>query len=199
MLVVAQTTEHAEAIRKKIVDPNFFNGRYADRVIRVDSKTDGELSDEATSKLVSLEHDARTDIVIHVNKLGEGWDVTNLYTIVPLRASASDILTEQTLGRGLRLPYGARTGVEAVDTLTVIAHDSFEAVVKAAREGSNVLRISKTVIIGEGGDISDRGATVLNAPSRLETMLVGPSENHFDDNEQTPTFSTLQWSVRQQR
>ncbi len=190
MLVVAQTTEHAEAIRKKIVDPRFFNGRYADRVIRVDSKTDGELSDEATSKLVSLEHDARTDIVIHVNKLGEGWDVTNLYTIVPLRASASDILTEQTLGRGLRLPYGARTGVEAVDTLTVIAHDSFEAVVKAAREGGNVLRIRKTVIIGEGGDISDRGATVLTAPSRLETILVGPGENRFDDNEQTPYVFT---------
>ena len=45
-----------------------------------------------------------------MNKLKEGWDVTNLYTIVPLRASASDILTEQTLGRGLRLPYGKRTG-----------------------------------------------------------------------------------------
>jgi type III restriction enzyme len=43
-------------------------------------------------------------VVIHVNKLKEGWDVRNLYTIVPLRASASDILTEQTLGRGLRLP-----------------------------------------------------------------------------------------------
>ncbi|WP_375673436.1 hypothetical protein [Bartonella sp. TS82HLJMH] len=28
---------------------------------------------------------------------------------VPLRASASEILTEQTIGRGLRLPYGYRT------------------------------------------------------------------------------------------
>ncbi len=57
---------------------------------------------------MSLESDDKTEIVIHVNKLKEGWDVTNLYTIVPLRASASDILTEQTLGRGLRLPYGER-------------------------------------------------------------------------------------------
>jgi type III restriction enzyme len=32
-------------------------------------------------RLVALEQDARTDIVIHVNKLKEGWDVTNLYTI----------------------------------------------------------------------------------------------------------------------
>ena len=60
------------------------------------------------ARLLALESDTRTEIVIHVNKLKEGWDVTNLYTIVPLRASASEILTEQSLGRGLRLPYGAQ-------------------------------------------------------------------------------------------
>ena len=38
-------------------------------------------------RLVALEKDNRTEIVIHVNKLKEGWDVTNLYTIVPLRAA----------------------------------------------------------------------------------------------------------------
>ena len=74
----------------------------------VHSAQRGEESEEAMQRLVALEHDGRTEIVIHVNKLKEGWDVTNLYTIVPLRASASEILTEQTLGRGLRLPYGTR-------------------------------------------------------------------------------------------
>jgi len=39
--------------------------------------------------------------------LKEGWDVKNVYVIVSLRASVSEILTEQTLGRGLRLPFGA--------------------------------------------------------------------------------------------
>ncbi len=43
--------------------------------------------------------------------LKEGWDVTNLYTIVPLRAADSRTLVEQSIGRGLRLPYGKRTGV----------------------------------------------------------------------------------------
>jgi type III restriction enzyme len=171
MMVVAQDTVHAEEIRKQIISPEFFGGRYADRVIRVDSKTDGELADEATQRLISLENDAKTDIVIHVNKLGEGWDVTNLYTIVPLRASASDILTEQTLGRGLRLPYGARTGVEAVDTLTVIAHDRFADVVAAAQNEQSIVRIQKTVFVGEGGDVSGRGSKVLEAPSHIETSL----------------------------
>jgi len=32
------------------------------------------------------------------------------YTIVPLRAANARILIEQSIGRGLRLPYGKRTG-----------------------------------------------------------------------------------------
>ena len=36
-------------------------------------------------RLLKVEHtDEPTEIVIHVNMLKEGWDVTNLYTIVPL-------------------------------------------------------------------------------------------------------------------
>ena len=60
------------------------------------------------------EDDAQLQASVNIqNKLKEGWDVTNLYTIVPLRASASDILTEQTLGRGLRLPSGRGGGAVA--------------------------------------------------------------------------------------
>jgi len=32
------------------------------------------------------------------------------YAIAPLRASVAEILIEQTVGYGLRLPYGRRTG-----------------------------------------------------------------------------------------
>src|SRR5260370_23642548 len=109
-------------------------------------------------KIIALEHDGKTEIVIHVNKLKEGWDVTNLYTIVPLRASASDILTEQTLGRGLRLPYGTRTGVDAVDTLTVIAHDRFDDVIRSARDPNSIIAIRKGVTVGQNGDVSADGA-----------------------------------------
>ena len=123
--------------------------------------------------------------MIHVNKLKEGWDVTNLYTIVPLRASASDILTEQTLGRGLRLPYGERTGVEAVDRLTVIAHDRFDDVIKAARDPDSLISIRKTVIVGGSGDVSDVGAHVVEAPSNVETFLTGTGGS-FEESEQKP-------------
>lgn len=185
MLVVAQDTTHAGEIRKFVESDEFFQGRYKGRVIEVHSGTKAEETEEATSKLVALEHDAQTDIVIHVNKLKEGWDVTNLYTIVPLRASASDILTEQTLGRGLRLPYGQRTGVEAVDRLTVIAHDRFDDVIKAARDPDSLISIRKTVIVGGNGDVSDVGAQIVTAPSNVETMLTGGAGS-FEESEQKP-------------
>lgn len=185
MLVVAQDTAHAGEIRRFVESDEFFQGRYKGRVIEVHSGTRGEETEEATAKLVALEHDAQTDIVIHVNKLKEGWDVTNLYTIVPLRASASDILTEQTLGRGLRLPYGQRTGVEAVDRLTVIAHDRFDDVIKAARDPDSLISIRKTVIVGGNGDVSDVGAQIVAAPSNVETMLTGRAGS-LEETEQKP-------------
>ncbi len=172
MLVVAQDTEHAKSLRERIESDAFFGGRYKGRVAEVHSALKGDENDEAMARLVALETDGQTDVVIHVNKLKEGWDVTNLYTIVPLRASASDILTEQTLGRGLRLPYGKRTGVEAVDTLTVIAHDRFDDVIRKAREDDSPFKIKK-VTIGDGSDVSDKGASVLESPSTLDTLLTG--------------------------
>ncbi len=48
-------------------------------------------------RLLKVEHtDEPTEIVIHVNMLKEGWDVTNLYTIVPLRAANARTLIEQS-------------------------------------------------------------------------------------------------------
>ena len=151
---------------------------FKDKVIEVHSAQTGQESEEAMGRLVALESDSRTEIVIHVNKLKEGWDVTNLYTIVPLRASASDILTEQTLGRGLRLPYGIRVArgeleeFAAVDRLTVIAHERFDEVIQRAKEPGSIVQM-KTLLIGEGGDISPTGTTLIEAPSLAEIILTG--------------------------
>ena len=41
--------------------------------------------------------DNPVEIVIHVNVLKEGWDVNNLFTIIPLNAAKSDILAMQTI------------------------------------------------------------------------------------------------------
>ena len=113
VLVIARDTTHATQLLELIESDRFFGGHYADKVIQVDSSTTGRKEDEMVERLLKVEStEEPTEIVIHVNMLKEGWDVTNLYTIVPLRAANARILIEQSIGRGLRLPYGKRTGVK---------------------------------------------------------------------------------------
>ena len=134
MLVVAKDTAHASALRALIDSDNFRGGVYKGKVIEVHTKTRGDEADETIDKLISLEHpDNVVEIVIHVNMLKEGWDVTNIYTIAPIRSSASEILTEQTIGRGLRLPYGERTGNKNVDRVMIVAHDNYAKIIEGAR------------------------------------------------------------------
>ncbi|HLK15887.1 MAG TPA: DEAD/DEAH box helicase family protein [Fimbriimonadaceae bacterium] len=141
MLVVAQDTTHANQLFEFVQGEGFFEGRYAGRVAVVHSNQSGELKDDMVQRLLQVEDpNEPTEIVIHVNKLGEGWDVSNLFTIVPLRASASEILTEQTLGRGLRLPYGKRTGKKELDTLFVSAHERFQELIEKANDPNSIIR-----------------------------------------------------------
>lgn len=173
ILVVAQDTFHAGQLKALIESDAFFEGRYKNKVIEVHSNQSGEESDDAMARLLAVEHDEDTEIVIHVNKLKEGWDVTNLYTIVPLRASASEILTEQTIGRGLRLPYGKRTGVEAIDRLTIIAHDRFQDILDRAKDEESI--IHKTLYIGGEGDadVPDQKPKLIEAPPLLDMLVAG--------------------------
>lgn len=171
MLVVTKDTTHASEVRQFVESDDFFAGRYRGRVIEIHSKTSGEETDENAQRLLNIEKSGDTDIVIHVNKLKEGWDVTNLFTIVPLRASASDILTEQTLGRGLRLPYGKRTGVAEVDQLTVISHDRFDALIELAKTENGVTRKLKQVFIGDGGDVPSIKPQMVTAQNTLQHLV----------------------------
>ncbi len=149
ILVVCKDTTHAKAIFDLITSVDFYEGKFADKVLQVDSTTRNEELIE--QQFVSLEHeDNEIEIVIHVNMLKEGWDVSNLYTIVPLRAADAPVLVEQTIGRGLRLPFnGERTGVEKIDKLTVVAHDNFDRVVAAAQDPNSILNKMKFVEIDE--------------------------------------------------
>ncbi|MCI0555504.1 MAG: DEAD/DEAH box helicase family protein, partial [Anaerolineae bacterium] len=105
MLVIARDTTHASQLMQLMQSDKFFDGRYKHKVIQVDSSKTGAEEDEMIERLLKVESSEEpTEIVIHVNMLKEGWDVTNLYTIVPLRAANARTLIEQSIGRGLRLP-----------------------------------------------------------------------------------------------
>jgi len=107
-----------------------------DAVLTIHTKKNGEISEASNGKAQEeLEQlrkqsneidswDSPYKAVISVLMLKEGWDVKNVTTIVGLRAysSKSNILPEQTLGRGLRKMY---LGNEAEEYVSVVGTDAF--------------------------------------------------------------------------
>ena len=183
VLVVAKDTTHAEELLNIIKSDNFFDGYYSDKVIIVHSNQSGAEKDENIAQLVSLEdYDNKIEIVIHVNMLKEGWDVNNLYTIVPLRTSASSTLTEQTIGRGLRLPYGKITGNEVVDKLTIVSHDKYDEIIREANKETSIVK-QENVIDIEELDISEP-KEVITVVTNIETEI---------EKEQEEVTQKLKW------
>lgn len=168
ILVACASIEHAKKVFDYVSSSDFYEGHYAGKVIRVDSSSKDEADIEL---LLSVERPENpVEMVIHVGMLKEGWDVNNLYTIVPLRAANSLVLIEQTLGRGLRLPFGGeRTGIEKVDMLTVIAHDNFEKVVAAANDSNSIFQKIKQIELdtNEIGEMLE----IIQSPSLIQAGL----------------------------
>ena len=128
MLVIAESIPHSEKLYKKITKET--NDKYSHKILVLHSKQDQKLKEENLKKLQTIEENTNPfEIIIHVNKLNEGWDVKNIYTLLPLRAANSMILIEQSMGRGLRLPFGQRTGNKSLDQLNIINHDKFNELI----------------------------------------------------------------------
>jgi len=179
VLVIARDTTHAAQLLATIQSDQFFDGRYTDRVIQVDSSKTGKEEDEMIQRLLAVEStDEPTEIVIHVNMLKEGWDVTNLYTIIPLRAANARTLIEQSIGRGLRLPYGKRSGLfrevdgkklaHPVDRLNIVAHDKFQEIVEDARKLDSPLKLEYLIL--DPAEL-ERPTRSVVSKSRLDEML----------------------------
>ena len=163
VLIACKDTDHAKKIRALIDSDKFQNGKYKGKAIEIHSKQSGEESEENIRLLLSIESASNPiEIVLHVYKLKEGWDVNNLFTIIPLNAAKSDILAMQTIGRGLRLPFGEQTGNEDLDSLDIVAHDHYRELVDEIKS-SDIFRyrdLDKAVIepsesIGVSSSVDD--------------------------------------------
>ena len=93
------------------------------------SESDAKKSKEELEKLRKQSNqidtwDSPYKVIVSVLMLKEGWDVRNVTTIIGLRAyaSKSNILPEQTLGRGLRRMY---PGVDATEYVSVVGTEPF--------------------------------------------------------------------------
>ncbi|MCH8157859.1 MAG: type III restriction endonuclease subunit R, partial [Nitrospinae bacterium] len=121
-----------------------------DAVLVIHTKNNGELSESSSGKnkdeLKKLRKQAQ-DIdswespykaIVSVMMLKEGWDVKNVTTIVGLRpyAAQSNILPEQTLGRGLRKMY---PGNNVEEYVSVVGTDAFMDFVESIQSEGVVL------------------------------------------------------------
>ncbi|MCE5190509.1 MAG: DEAD/DEAH box helicase family protein [Actinomycetia bacterium] len=120
---------------------DYLRGHYADfgaedSVLVIHTKNNGEISEAASGKgkeeLEMLRKqandidsmDSPAKVIVSVLMLKEGWDVRNVTTIVGLRAysAQSNILPEQTLGRGLRKMY---VGNSVEEYVSVVGTEAF--------------------------------------------------------------------------
>lgn len=123
LFVVCADIEHAKQVESYLTSPEMFGSD--DRILRIDSGTKDD--ERIIDRLNNLDQpDSPIRAVVSVNMLKEGWDVKNVAVICSLRVSASEVLTQQTMGRGLRLPFSKLTGVKMIDQLDILSHEAFE-------------------------------------------------------------------------
>lgn len=161
--VVCSDVDHATQVTSLLRSPEYLGNDLA--VLQVDSKHD----DDITQTLLERIDEPGSSVlaVVSVNKLKEGWDVKNIAVVVTLRAMASEVLTQQTMGRGLRLPFGKYTDVWQIDQLDIISHQSFKELLRA----ENILE-----------QFGLEEAVSQNAPSSITSAIKGAVENNAGDN-----------------
>ena len=193
MLVIAQSIDDAEEYGAVFRRSDFFGGSYADRVLVVHS----DAPDEALAELEQVEsRDSPIRVIVSVGMLKEGWDVKNVYVIASMRSSISEVLTEQTLGRGLRLPFGAYTGVEILDTLEVLAHERYEALLKKAGVINEAFIDHRTRAVlkqnAKGEFVAVQETQEAAAPVVPVEPVEGDESTYGDDLETAPQVASIE-------
>ena len=168
MLVIATTIEEAEEASAILRDPEFFDGRYADAVLTVHSKA----PDDALAALETVEDPGSPiRVIVSVGMLKEGWDVKNVYAICSLRPMLSELLQEQTLGRGLRLPFGEYTDVRLLDTLEVLAHEKYDQLLKKKGVIDQEFVDWRTRLIVHTDPLGDQSVSVETTQTGIEVAV----------------------------
>lgn len=105
MLVMCEDTKVSPLVKEFLL----LEGLNDEDVIQIDSDQKGSVKPDEWKKLkqelFNIDKKSSPKVVVSVLMLREGFDVSNICVIVPLRSSKASILLEQTIGRGLRLMW----------------------------------------------------------------------------------------------
>ncbi|MBN1151341.1 DEAD/DEAH box helicase family protein, partial [candidate division WOR-3 bacterium] len=152
---------------------------FKDSVLVIHTKNNGEISETASGKkkeeLEELRKaaneidnpESKYKAIVSVLMLKEGWDVRNVITIVGLRAyvSKSNILPEQTLGRGLRRMYREQDLTEYV---SVVGTDAFMDFVESIQNEGVELERKRM-----GGDSTPKAPLVIEVDNENTKKDIG--------------------------
>lgn len=165
LLVVCEDTN----VTPHVVEYLQSTGLSEDDILRVDSGRKAELGakdwEPIREKLFDVDRHKQPKVIVSVLMLREGFDVSNIAVIVPLRSSQASILLEQTIGRGLRLMWRGDPSIDELkaetreriskrleptnyfDVLFIVEHPAFSKFYDELLDGG---------LMAETGDDADR-------------------------------------------
>jgi type III restriction enzyme len=191
LFVVAQTIAEANDIKDALAQPDLLGS--SNQVLLITSKE----PDTVLPLLDALEEPTSPfRAVVSVSMLKEGWDVKNIYVIASVRAMESQLLTEQVLGRGLRLPFGHRTGVKMLDTVEVLSHHSFKELLSQAQvllsqtlgertAEAAAVAVGTSTALGDLASFTDGNEQLSEVDVYLPGLASGPLGGAASDDEET--------------
>lgn len=116
------------------------NNQFKESKMDAEGKIKATADDESAFELIMqdkerlLSFDSKLRFIFSHSALREGWDNPNVFQICTLNETASKIKKRQEIGRGLRLcvnQMGERLHGSAINTLTVMANESYEDYAKS--------------------------------------------------------------------
>ncbi|MGJ4075342.1 DEAD/DEAH box helicase [Corynebacterium macclintockiae] len=182
LFVVCESVAHAGEVTKILQGPGYFGDPEA--VLQFDNKHNDAVT---LRRLDDLDSPASTvRAIVSVDRLKEGWDTKRVAVMCALRAMSSDILTQQTMGRGLRLPFGARTGVDELDQLDILSHKSFKSLLK----DEDVLQ---SFGLGDAAQGAISGMDVENSFRQGEGQVQPNPNDHSSETHRGSTSDSTAW------
>lgn len=105
MLIICEDTKVSPLVCEFLKSEGLSN----DDIMQIDSDKKGSIKEsewkEVKQRLFNVDKHSTPKVIVSVLMLREGFDVSNVCVIVPLRSSQAPILLEQVIGRGLRLMW----------------------------------------------------------------------------------------------
>ena len=132
---VAKIREGYFAVDKnhKAVDVEGWNSDIDDEDVKLKAKAQEDVDrgiDLILNKKDALiSFDEPLSFIFSHSALREGWDNPNVFVLVTIKETGSDIAKKQEVGRGLRLPVdisGARCYDSSINELTIVANDYYD-------------------------------------------------------------------------